>query len=197
MKQGLIYHNLIFYRTIMQLLYWGKYKSRFYEITTFIDSSNVVELCFGDIVIADFCTKNHISWIGYDINVNFVGNAIDKGYKAELIDLNLLTELPKTDLIIMSGSLYHFQENLENLFSIMLKSTNKIIISEPIKNLASQNNFLGRIASKMTTVNQKNISFRFNKESLLDALNSISSKLNFRFKIVKELKKDLIIIIEK
>jgi ubiquinone/menaquinone biosynthesis C-methylase UbiE len=66
----------------MNVLYLGKYKQRFAPIIDQIkmlpENSKILELCFGDIVIADHCKKNRLEWIGMDINESFVRQAQKK-----------------------------------------------------------------------------------------------------------------------
>ena len=141
---SLIYRNVWMYRLLMNVLYTSGYRQRFERVTKVIATykpNSILELCFGDIYIAEYCKSNNISWIGIDSNTNFVNQAKRKGFDGRCIDLLSLSELPKADTCIMIGSLYHFHKDIHLLLSRMLETSNTLIISEPIKNLSDQNPF--------------------------------------------------------
>jgi hypothetical protein len=181
----------------MNLLYKGNYNKRFEHITKHISGKNVTEICFGDIIIADYCSKNKISWTGLDINPNFVKKALQKGYSAKLVNVEILLEFPKADTCIISGSLYHFHEDIESFFTKMLACANTIIISEPIINLSSNKGIIGKLAKASANINGTKQAFRYTLDSLTEELNSQSKKLNFNYRVVEQFDKDLIVVITK
>ena len=91
MSQSIIYQHILLYRFFMDILYVGKYKQRFIPIINQIKllpvNSQILELCFGDIAIADFCKKNRYNWIGLDINKSFVEHAQKKVHFANVENL--------------------------------------------------------------------------------------------------------------
>src|SRR5215211_7314719 len=128
---SIIYRNLLIYRLVMNLLYTGGYRQRFKKIEDVLDKiqpQNVLELCFGDTYIATYCKRNGIQWQGIDINDSFVAAAVRKGYIARQADLLSLKKLPQSDLCIISGSLYHFNQNIHQFLQLILSSTSNIII---------------------------------------------------------------------
>jgi len=184
----------------MNILYTSGYKNRFKKVITVIKNyqpKSVLELCFGDVFIAKYCTENNIDWTGIDINEHFVRKLKNKGYNATRADLSELIKLPKADICLMMGSLYHFHNETHSILSKMLNAANVIIISEPIKNISDQNNFIGRFAKKSANASKGNEAFRYNANSLEKMLTIESNKLNFKFEIVDFYKKDSIIVIEK
>lgn len=181
----------------MNVLYKGNYYKRFEGVCKLISGNSVTELCFGDTIIADYCSKNKVSWKGFDINKSFVDIALKKHLLAQQNDLNVLEKFPVADTCIISGSLYHFHNQLENLFTKMLNSSNTIIISEPIINLSNRKGIIGTLARASAKINGEKQSFRYTEQSLLEALNNLKSKLNFSFKIVERYNKDILILIEK
>jgi len=181
----------------MSLLYKGNYYKRFEPITKQIKGKKVTEICFGDTLIADYCQKHKIAWIGIDTNEVFVKNAIKKGFYAQLSDIDKMIELPKADSCIISGSLYHFHENLESLFTKMLNCSTHIIISEPVINLSNNKGIIGKLAKASANVNGKKQAFRFTEKTLLEALRLLGNKLNFEYSVVDKIEKDLIIVIKK
>ena len=185
---------------MMNLLYSGGYKKRFQQIKQLIKTYNtteILELCFGDILIAKFCKENNIKWFGYDLNEYFVSKAKNKSYEAKCVDLSTISELPTMEICLIIGSLYHFHEEIHFLLSKMLNSSKIIFISEPIKNLSNSKNIIGWIARKSTNAGKGKIPFRYRENSLLEMLNEESKKLSFSYKIIGYYKKDIVLVIEK
>jgi hypothetical protein len=181
----------------MNLLYNGSYYKRFDAIRKLIKGQKVVEFCFGDTIIADFCKKNNISWIGYDINPFFVKNAIDKGFKAHLGDLDKMENFNSADVCIIAGSFYHFQSDPAKILKKMFSCADTIILSEPVINLSDRKGIIGKLAKASAGINGKEYSFRFNETSLLKVLDELSKELNFNYNIVSRISKDLVISINK
>ena len=157
----------------------------------------MLELCFGDIQIAKFCRKKNIQWTGFDRNESFVRHAKENGFDARRADLNAMKEFPAADLCIMSASLYHFIDDLENMLTKMLKSSGKILISEPIINVSNSRGIIGFLARKCTYCGETRKGFRFDKNSFPETLNYYSKKLNFRLQVIGRFSRDLTVIIER
>ncbi|CAN5340127.1 hypothetical protein BH10BAC1_BH10BAC1_10710 [soil metagenome] len=181
----------------MSMLYKGNYYKRFEPVFKQITGEKLTEICFGDTVIAAYCKKKEIAWLGLDINPHFVENALKKGFIAQLTDVASMAKFPKADVCIISGSLYHFHENLESLFIKMLAAAPQVIISEPVINLSSNKGIIGKLAKASANVNGKTQSFRFTEKTLLAALDELSKKLNFEYSITDRIDKDIIIVIKK
>lgn len=196
-KTSFIYQNIHYYRFVMSLLYKGNYYKRFKPVADQISGKRVTEICFGDVVIAEYCKSKSIDWTGIDINDAFIKNAQKQGLNAQKQDILDLNELPAADTCIICGSLYHFNNQLESLFVKMLACAPKIIISEPINNLSTNKGIIGKLAKASANVNGKKHDFRFTQESLLLALTELSNKLKFEFSVVGQLNKDIIIVIKK
>lgn len=190
MKKSIIYWNISFYRLLMSVLYLGKYKRRFERINALLKptTDTVIELCFGDIYIAEYCKKNGIDWKGYDINEHFVRNATRLNYNAILKDVNELNAFEKCDTYIIIGSLYHFKDNSAEILRKMIASSSQVIISEPIKNISTVKGFIGSIASLFTNAGNGIENFRFNETTFLAMLD----KLGSNYKIVS-IDKDILI----
>jgi len=193
-KKSIIYENIYIYRVVMNLLYSLKYKTRFNDIVNLIKKSDkkVLELCFGDTIIAEECRKRNIFWTGYDINEYFIRNAKKKGLNAILADISQIERFPRADICIISGSLYHFILEIDLLLRKMLDASPKIIISEPIENLSSQKNIIGAISKILTNAGKGHENFRFDKNSIIEILNKYSDSHQFSYKIVSS-KRDILI----
>ncbi len=179
----------------MNILYKGKYQKRFEILFPLILGNKVTELCFGDIFIAKHCLQNKIEWTGIEVNEKFVSRAIAKGYAAQLNDIEQMVKFPTADTCIIMGSLYHFNENLSNLFPKLLDCAPIIIISEPILNLSNKGGLIGKLAKISATVNGQEQNFRFTRSQLIETLSNLTAKFKFQFKIIDEFEKDIIILI--
>ncbi len=183
----------------MNIIYLGKYNQRFKIVANLLnpkDDKTVIELCFGDTQIAKWCKSNNIKWVGFDINGEFIKKARSKGYNAHYKDILKLENLPKSDAVVIMGSLYQFNESLGNLVNCVMNSTSQFIISEPISNLATKDNFIGYLAKKSTKVGNGNEIFRYNYDNLYLALREVCRD-KFIISEVKRTRKDLILVIRK
>jgi len=177
-RVSVIYKNIWLYRFVVGLLYLGKYNTRFKNVTLFLDpvqDNSVTELCFGDIYVAKWCRKNDIKYLGMDINQYFVSMAQRKGYNAKVGDIRLYPELPNSDVVVMISALYHFYDIFPELLDYIMNSSKRFIISEPIHNLSSMNNLIGKISHKLTNAGSGNEIYRYNKQSLVNAVQTASN----------------------
>lgn len=196
---SIIYKNITIYRTVMQLLYKGKYMERFDPIKKILierKPKELIELCFGDTVIAEFCKKNKIDWRGVDLNENFVERARKKGFDAVRMDIDIQSEIPKSDAKLMMGSLYHFQKDAIPFLLNVLSSSQLFILNEPVKNL-SQKKITANLAGKLSDAGKGAENFRFTKEHLLKLAEEICEISPFSFYIAQEGKKDLTLVFER
>ena len=182
----------------MNILYRGRYKKRFNAILACISSTekSVVELCFGDTYIASECRRRGIKWTGYDISHYFAKRARNKGFDSHVQDISGKPEFSDSDLCIISGSLYYFHLDFEKIFSGILKSVKRIIVSEPVRNLSSKESMVGRFSGKMSDVGKGSVEFRFTEKSIIELLESLKTKLNFTYKVIS-VERDVLIIVEK
>ncbi len=201
MASSIIYRHILIYRLVMNILYFGKYKTRFdhiiNQLSGFPPNTNILELCFGDTVIAEYCKKAGYNWRGIDINTGFVLFSKKRGYDAYLEDLTIIDRLPKADACIMMGSLYHFHPNEFSLLQKILNSCDLLILSEPVVNLSSTPGIIGFLSRKATSVGKGDEAFRFKKSSLLQMLKRNSEPLNYETLLIEDLGKDLLIVIKK
>lgn len=192
--RSLIYSGLPVYRMVMNVLYAGKYRERFEEVMRFVgpEVKRVVELCFGDIRIAEACRCRGIEWQGYDANPVFVNHARQKGFAA--FEANLLepVNLPAGDLCVMMGSFYHFHGHEGNLIAGMLKAAPQVILSEPVRNLSSAPGLVGYLARRAAGTGLGQTGFRFNDETLLSLLDELSGKAGFQYEVLSR-KRDWIV----
>lgn len=200
-SKSFIYRHILIYRFIMDILYLGKYKKRFAAVIDQLKNvrsqARVLELCFGDIYIADFCKKAGFSWVGIDMNENFVKHAQKSGHEAYYRDLAASEDLPTADVCIMMGSLYHFHPHTATVLAKMLKASNVVVLSEPVSNLSSQNGLIGFLARRAANAGKGNEEFRYNATSLMAMLNQNSITLNYTIAAVQHQGRDMIVKLTK
>ncbi len=182
----------------MNILYCGKYRIRINDVINTLTSNDksVLDLCFGDILLATYCKKHTIIWTGYDINDQFVRYAFRHGFNAKQINLLKQEHFEKADVCLMSGSLYHFHHDLETILKKMLDASPKLIISEPIQNISSSSGIIGYLAQYMTNAGKGKETFRFNEKSFVTMLEHYKCIIGFEYRIVS-VKKDILVEIKR
>ena len=200
-KRSFVYRNIFIYRFVMNILYLGKYKSRFNRVIQHIKAYptgiRVLELCFGDIYLAEFCKATGYSWTGLDINTDFVNTAKKRGFDARQADLKLAKQLPEADVCVMMGSLYHFHSQVDLLLSMMFQASQTVVLSEPVSNLSSRKNWIGLLARRAANAGNGHEVFRYNKRSFLDMLEDSKKKIGFGIEILQDNGKDMIVKLHK
>ena len=197
-KVSLIYKNVYLYRLLMNFLYLGGYRNRYQILFKHIHPCNsLLELCFGDTLLAAFCKKNNILWTGVDLNKRFTERALKKSYNAIHFDINELDVFPKADLCVMVGSLYHFADFTDSIFKKFLTASDRLIISEPVKNLSDKKGLIGCIAKHSASRGKKHELFRYNETSFLELIEKKKNEFNFKYRIIERSRKDLVIEITK
>jgi len=176
-KIGLIYRHVLIYRVVLNLLYLGRYRQRFDRVLARLDrrrDKRLVELCFGDIYIAQWCVKHRIEYLGIDVNPSFVNWARARGHNVLRADLRERPPLGASDVVVIAGSLYHFHDILDEFIHWAMASTRRLIIAEPIRNWASRNDVWGRIAGRLANAGAGPENFRYDANSLRGELARVS-----------------------
>ena len=180
----------------MNILYLGGYSNRFKDVIScakFLKNKDkILELCFGDIYIAQWAKSAGLKYIGIDVNEVFVRYALGKGIDARLEDLHTISKLPDASVAVMLGSLYHFHNDLRKFVDLVMASAQRFIISEPVKNLSSHKGLIGWIARRSAKVGHENKSFRYDEHVLIDALTLVCGA-QYTIQVLKKGKKDIII----
>ncbi len=183
---SVIYRRLWLYRGVMTLLYKGRYRARFARVAALLrdEDQTVLELCFGDVAIAEYCRSHGKSWIGLDVSDAFVAYAAKRGFDARKEDVARARALPACDACVMMGSLYHFREDLPGLFRRIKAASGRFLLSEPVRNWTNSRGLLRFLARKSTRVGQKEETFRFDAPSLIGALDGLKAGVGFDYRIV-------------
>jgi len=195
--QSFIYRHVYIYRFIMNILYTGGYKERFNRVIEQIkdlpSNSQILELCFADTYLAEYCKKRGYRWRGIDLNMHFIKNAKELGHDASYADLQICQHLPKADACIMIGSLYHFHNDVFSMLRKMTEAADVVVISEPVSNLSSKKGIIGFFAKRAASVGKGNENFRYDAVSLMTVINETVARLNYRIVSCYHYKKDLTI----
>ena len=148
---GFVYRNPLAYRLLMRLLYGRSYSRHYAALVREIGQMEVLELCCGDCQIVEYLEGN--TYRGLDINPVFVASARKKGLDVTLSDIRD-GEIPVAECILIHNSLYQFYPGHEALINKALTSASKkVIISEPVINLASsQNRLIAFLANNLTHI---------------------------------------------
>jgi len=165
---GFVYRNPLAYRLLMRLLYGRSYRRHYLALIREIGRMEVLELCCGDCQIVDYLEDN--TYRGLDINPVFVASAREKGLDVANSDIRD-GEIPGAECILIHNSLYQFYPDHEKLIAkALVSASGKVIISEPVINLASsQNRLVAFLANSLTRVSSKkgdSASKRFNRDEM-------------------------------
>jgi len=198
---SIVYKNIYFYRLIMNLIYGGKYNQRYSLLKKIIERerpASVIEFCFGDVQIAQYCASQNIKWTGYDLNESFVKNALSHKLDARLEDIMKISDFPKADLFIISGSLYHFNSaDTNTLFTRVFENTKKFLISEPVRNLSDSKGLIGKIARRSANAGKGEEHFRYNEQTFKAALDKLATKFAFNTEKVGPTTRDIVVFLTK
>jgi hypothetical protein len=124
----------------MMGLYRQHFRSRYQAIADLIPvGGDVLELCCGPATLfRHYLRKKEVSYLGLDISDVFVSGLIRRQIPCKVWDLRTDQPLPAADYVVMQASLYHFLPDAYRMIDKMLAAARKrVIIAEPIRNLAS------------------------------------------------------------
>lgn len=196
-KTSIVYSNIHLYRVVLNLLYAGTYRSRFEDVTRHLSGRvSVLELCFGDIWVAKYCRERGIAWTGFDINESFVRSACKKGYNAFCTDVSSMDALPKNDITVIQGSLYHFHEEMSSLLAKIFASTDALLVSEPVRNISSSGGAIGWLARRSADAGKGHEHFRYDADSLQALAAKQAPKFGCSYSVVGR-KRDMTILFER
>ena len=153
----------------MKRLYGAYYETRYSNLQKLIpDNSQLLELCMGDLYFYEHYLKDkNIKYSCADVNPVFVNAAKAKNIDCSLMDI-LKDEIPKTDYILIQGSIYHSIPNQASLIKKLFNSANKqLIISESTKNVSnSGNKLMSAAAAFLSKAKAGQSKIKFTKETL-------------------------------
>lgn len=163
---SLIYKSHKIYSVLIKLLYGKYFLKRYRELIDYIPKGDtVLDVCSGDCNLYHFAIKGRNQYTGVDINVS--GLKKNRNINQKQLDI-IKDPIPKADIVIIQGSLYQFQPNQKKIIDKLLEAAKKkVIISEPIINLAnSKNSLIAFIAKYSVNPGTGDATKRFTKSSL-------------------------------
>ncbi len=122
----------------MRLAYGRGYEERYEEVSREIpDGAEVLDVCCGDCrIYQKYLRPKKVHYRGMDSSPGFERQA--RKLKIPLIVSDLRRkDIPQADYILMMASLYQFFDGADELLSTLLhRAGRKLIVTEPIVNLA-------------------------------------------------------------
>jgi hypothetical protein len=152
---SVVYRSTAGYELLMRLLYGRHYGARLRVVAAQVpDGAAVLELCCGPATLYKRCLRGRVgSYVGLDVNDGFVAGLQREGIDARRCDLAAGDQpLPAADVVLMQASLYHFLPDARPLLDRMLAvARDRVIVSEPVRNLASSTTPLLRTLGRRGT----------------------------------------------
>jgi len=149
--------------------------------------ASVLDVCCGPAVLYTRYLKNKgVSYTGFDINEKFITLGRAKGLAMIQGDVAAVAEFPKSDFVVMQGSLYHFlPDDVPSVLEKMLRaSKQKLIIAEPVRNVSvSKLRWLARLAQRLTDAGSGPTTRRFDEASLPVAFSPFAANIERTFPI--------------
>lgn len=170
---SLVYRSAAGYELLMRVLYGRHYAARMRAVAGQVpDGASVLECCCGPGTLYLRHLRGRTrSYVGIDVNPRFVTRLRRRGVDARRLDLAHDTgadALPSADVVILQASLYHFLPHAERIVERMLAAAReRVIVSEPVRNLASSNvALLARLGARGTDPGVGGHAQRFTEASL-------------------------------
>lgn len=165
----------------MHALYGRYFDARYRAVADMIPAgATLVDVCAGsgDLYLKYLQVKN-VQYLGLDASPQLVQWAQTHGVPVQYANI-WEDAIPVGDYVVMQASLYQFIPQAEMiLYKLLRAARRKVIITEPIRNLATSRNPLFSIVGRRFTVPPGNAdryyARRFDEQSLLRLFESIAS----------------------
>lgn len=148
MSPSLVYRSAHGYELVMRALYGRYYSDRLRAVAAEVPAgASLLELCCGPGTLYTSCLRGRVrNYVALDVNDRFVERLRRQGIDARVFDLaSADLPLPRAEAVVMQASLYHFLPDAGAILDRMLAAaTDRVIVSEPVRNLASSTNPLLR-----------------------------------------------------
>ncbi len=154
---SLIYQHRTAYQLLMRLLYGRHFAARYATIAAEVPTgSSVVDVCAGDgYLYLNYLRAKSVRYQALDISPQLVQWMQRHGIQAQQFDVWQDT-LPAADSVIMQASLYQFLPKAAPIVEKMLNAAyQRVIITEPVRNIASSDNPVLRWVGKRLTRPEK------------------------------------------
>ena len=172
----------------MRVLYGRHYEDRMRAVADEVPpGASVLELCCGPGTLYQRYLRERVSsYVGCDLNPRFVRELRAQGVDARALDLAAVGEpLPSAQVAIIQASLYHFLPDAAGLVERMLDAAqDRVIISEPIRNLASSGlPLVGALGRRAADPGAGGHEQRFNEETLEELMGRFRQRVLKAFPI--------------
>ena len=140
LSTSLVYRSATGYELLMRTLYGRHYAARLSAVADQVRrGASVLELCPGPGALYERHLHERAgAYTGADVNAAFLDRLRRRGAGVLRLDVSSARELPRADVVIMQASLYHFLPDAGAIVDRMLAAAReRVIIAEPIRNLAS------------------------------------------------------------
>jgi SAM-dependent methyltransferase len=188
MSTSVVYRSARGYELVMRALYGRHYSDRMRAVAEQVPAgASVLELCCGPATLY----RRHLqgrarSYIGLDVNERFVAQLAAAGIDARVVDLaGDQRPLPGADVALIQASLYHFLPDAGPIVDRMLAAaTQLVIVSEPVRNLASSEiPLVGRLGRGATDPGVGAHAQRFTEATLDGLMESYRDRVQRQFLI--------------
>ena len=187
MSTSLIYRSARGYELLMRTLYGRHYVDRMRVVAEQVpQGASVLELCCGPGTLYQRFLRHRASaYIGLDVNDGFVEKLRRQGIDARRLDLSGPDALPEADVALMQASLYHFLPHAADVVERMVAAAgDRVVISEPIKNLASSElPLIGQLGRRAADPGVGGHAHRFDEQSLDALMRPYAERVLNRFEI--------------
>lgn len=153
-SQGIIYRSPRLYRTAMKLLYGREYDNRYESIHELIPAgASVLDVCCGDAwLYRRYLSQKNVRYTGIDISAAFIAAGAADGIDIRLVDIETDAMPEEADYVVIQGSLYQFiPSEAEILQKLAAAARKKLIVAEPVSNLAQSGNSMMKWISAVAT----------------------------------------------
>lgn len=164
-----IYSHPFLLETALRLKYRSFYHLRLEKVAAEIHAgARVVDLCCGACVVyRQYLSKKNVDYLGVDINPRMVCKMQRKHLNVRVADVRAF-EIPRCDVLLCLASLYQFFGDSFRILKAAQRVTDKIVILEPTRNLASSRRaFMARIGARMSDFGEGPVRFRFDEPKLV------------------------------
>ncbi|MFJ1455999.1 class I SAM-dependent methyltransferase [Nocardia sp. N2S4-5] len=176
-----VYRNATVYELLMRGLYGRHYRSRYRAIADLIpDGAEVMDVCCGPATLYTRYLRGRTgSYTGLDLNSRFIARLEDAGGRGTVWDVDADVPLPAADHVVMQASLYQFLPEPAPVLERMLAAAReRVIVSEPIRNLASSNNrVVAAAARRYTDAGAGARDHRFTEQTLEELFGRYESRI--------------------